>query len=309
VGRFPYGRRWSEWNGHYRDDVRRFWRGDPGLASALATRLCGSSDLYGPSGRLPHHSINFVTCHDGFTLADLVSYNHKHNEANGEGNRDGMDENLSWNCGVEGPTDVPQVLALRRRQAKNLVATLLLSQGVPMLLAGDEFLRTQQGNNNAWCQDNEVSWVDWRLRERHADFFRFVKELIALRKRHPALRRRSFFRGSGPQRNQPPDVVWHGVEPGQPDFSPTSRTLALAIDGRYTDRGPDRDFYCVFNAWQERLPFHVPRSPSGRPWRRLIDTALPSPQDVVGPDEGPPVAFFDRYPVAPYSLVVLMSNV
>jgi glycogen operon protein len=149
VGRFPYGARWSEWNGRYRDDVRRFWRGDPGMAGALATRLCGSADLYEASGRLPRHSLNFITCHDGFTLADLVSYNGKHNEANGEGNRDGMDDNLSWNCGAEGPTDDTGVLNLRRRQAKNLLATLLLSQGVPMLLAGDEFLRTQGGNNNA----------------------------------------------------------------------------------------------------------------------------------------------------------------
>ncbi|HZY91128.1 MAG TPA: glycogen debranching protein GlgX, partial [Gemmataceae bacterium] len=187
VGQFPYGRRWSEWNGLYRDQVRRFWRGDPGLAGALASRLCGSADLYEASGRRPVHSINFVTCHDGFTLSDLVSYNAKHNEANGEGNKDGADDNWSWNCGAEGPTADPKVLGLRRRQARNLLATLFLSQGVPMLLAGDEFLRTQGGNNNAWCQDNAVSWVDWSLADRNADFLRFVRELVALRKRHPAL--------------------------------------------------------------------------------------------------------------------------
>src|SRR5262249_32966470 len=152
VVRFPYGRRWSEWNGRYRDDVRRFWRGEPGMASVLATRLCGSADLYQDWGRQPRHSINFITCHDGFTLHDLVSYDHKHNEANGEGNRDGIAENFSWNCGAEGPTDEPRILGLRRRQARNLIATLFLSQGTPMLLAGDEFLRTQRGNNNAWCQ-------------------------------------------------------------------------------------------------------------------------------------------------------------
>src|SRR5262249_45739939 len=156
VGSFPFGSRWSEWNGQYRDDVRRFWKGDLGQVPRLASRLSGSSDLYGASGRSPLHSINFVTCHDGFTLADLVSYNQKHNLANGEGNRDGANDNWSWNCGVEGPTDNPRVLALRRRQVRNLVATLLLSQGVPMLLAGDEFLRTQRGNNNAGCQDNEI---------------------------------------------------------------------------------------------------------------------------------------------------------
>src|SRR5207253_3437256 len=167
VGRFPFGRRWSEWNGQYRDDVRRFWRGDPGFAATLASRVCGSSDIYQWSGRLPRHTVNFVTCHDGFTLWDLVSYDKKHNEANGEENRDGSDANYSWNCGVEGETADPEVNALRLRQAKNLMTTLMLSQGVPMILAGDEFLRTQKGNNNAWCQDNDISWVDWGLAEEH----------------------------------------------------------------------------------------------------------------------------------------------
>src|SRR5206468_3739854 len=176
--------------------------------ATVASRICGSSDIYQWSGRLPRHTVNFITCHDGFTLADQVSYNHKHNEANGEGNRDGQDENFSWNCGEEGPTDDPKILELRRRQAKNHMATLMLSQGVPMLLAGDEFLRTQKGNNNAWCQDNPVSWVDWRLAETNADFLRFVREMIALRKRHPALRRRGFFHGGAKR----PDVAWHGVE-------------------------------------------------------------------------------------------------
>src|SRR5438132_4304726 len=175
VGKFPFGRRWSEWNGKYRDDVRRFWRSDADTTGALATRLCGSSDLYEPTGRKPVHSINFVTCHDGFTLNDLVSYDQKHNAANGEQNRDGSDANWSWNCGVEGPTTDPAVLRLRRRQARNLMATLLLSQGVPMLLAGDEFLRTQRGNNNAWCQDNDTSWVDWTFAEENQDFLRFVR--------------------------------------------------------------------------------------------------------------------------------------
>ena len=163
VGTFPGEGRWSDWNGRYRDDVRRFWRGDPGMTSALATRLCGSDDLY--AGRGPLHSINYICCHDGFTLNDLVSYNHKHNEANGEGNRDGSDANWSWNCGVEGPTDQHDVLAIRGRQVRNLMATLMLSQGVPMIMGGDEFLRTQHGNNNAWCQDNPISWVDWSLQQ------------------------------------------------------------------------------------------------------------------------------------------------
>lgn len=311
VGRFPFGRRWSEWNGRYRDDVRRFWKGDLGQAGALATRLSGSADLYECSGRLPRHSINFVTCHDGFTLWDLVSYNHKRNEANGEGNRDGMNDNHSWNCGVEGPTDDPDVQALRKRQAKNLLATLLLSQGVPMLLSGDEFLRTQGGNNNAYCQDNEVSWVDWTLAEKNADFLRFARMMIALRKQHPVLRRRSFFRGRGPAADLRPDIVWHGLEPHQPDFSWNSRSLAFALDGSQAGRDtplPDRDFYVACNAWQDPLLFRIPRSPTGRAWRRTVDTALDSPDDVVGLDAGPVVAPGAIYPLAPFSMLVLVSQ-
>jgi isoamylase len=300
VGKFPFGRRWSEWNGQYRDEVRRFWRGEPGLVGALATRLCGSADLYEGSGRAPCHSINFVTCHDGFTLADLVSYNHKHNGANGENNRDGSDWNYSWNCGTEGSSTDPKVVNLRRRQVRNLLATLLLSQGVPMLLGGDEFLRTQGGNNNAWCQDNEVSWVDWSLAQKNADFLRFVREMIALRKRHPTLRRRWFFRGG--------DITWHGVQPGQPDFSSWSRSLALVIDGRRTGREPDRDFYVAFNAWVDPLPFRIPPAPQGRPWRRAIDTALASPNDIVGLDEGPGVEVGKSYTVASFSTLVLIAE-
>jgi glycogen operon protein len=306
VGLFPHGKRWSEWNGQFRDDVRRFWRGDMGLAGAVATRLCGSADLYESAGRRPHHSINFITCHDGFTLADLVSYNRKHNEANGEANRDGMNENHSWNCGIEGPTRTPAVVQLRQRQARNLMLTLLLSQGVPMLLAGDEFLRTQQGNNNAWCQDNEISWVDWSLAESHADFLRFTRMLIALRRQHPALRRRAFFRGKGP--DQCADIIWHGIEPYHPDFSWTSRTLAFCLDGAQTGRENDHDFYVAFNSWRQTLPFLIPPAPNGKPWRRIVDTSLPSPQDIVELDQAPPVTTARRYAVAPHSALVLLSE-
>ena len=312
VGHFPFGRRWSEWNGRYRDDVRRFWRGEPGMAGALATRLCGSADLYQTTGRQPHHSINFITCHDGFTLNDLVSYNVKHNDANGEGNRDGLDENCSWNCGVEGPTADPAILALRRRQVRNLMTTLLLSQGVPMLLAGDEFLRTQRGNNNAWCQDNAVSWIDWKDQERNADFGRFVQMLIALRRRHSALRRRSFFRGPGPVGDQRPDIIWHGTEPFRPDFGSASRTLAFALDGSRTGRlppePPDRDFYVACNAWIDPLNFRIPHAPTGRLWRRVIDTALASPADIVELDAGPLVPFEKPYRVEAHSMIVLISE-
>jgi glycogen operon protein len=308
VGMFPFGRRWSEWNGRYRDDVRRFWRGDPGCAGALATRLAGSADLYEASGRRPLHSINFITCHDGFTLRDLVSYNQKHNEANGEDNRDGANDNLSWNCGVEGPTSDPKIEQLRRRQAKNLLTTLLLSQGVPMLLAGDEFLRTQGGNNNAWCQDNAVSWIDWKLAETNADFLRFTQMLITLRRRHPALRRRTFFKGTPQGPGQRSDIQWHGVEPQKPDFSGFSRIVAFTLDGTQTGREPDRDFYVVCNAWRESLVFRIPASPTGRPWRRVIDTALPSPQDIVELDEGPVVDPRTAYHVSPHSMLVLISE-
>jgi glycogen operon protein len=367
VGHFPFGRRWSEWNGKYRDDVRRFWKGDLGMTGALANRLCGSSDLYQWSGRLPRHSVNFITAHDGFTLYDLVSYNHKHNEANGEGNRDGENHNNSWNCGAEGTTNDPAVNALRRRQVRNLMTTLMLSQGVPMLLAGDEFLRTQQGNNNAWCQDNEISWVNWKLAEENDGFLRFVRELIWLRRRHPALRRRRFFVGEFRRSGQPApsapiltdpmhtvevfpsagpvrpgdagmpreaaeggsaratrergksvsplaDIHWHGVEPDQPDFSFTSRTLAFSLDGRFTGREGDADyqidtdFYVAMNAWSGELRFRVPAAPTRRRWRRLIDTALPSPEDFVPEGEGPPVADGTAYPVAPFSTLVLISE-
>ena len=306
VGTFPGAGRWSDWNGRYRDDVRRFWRGDLDMTSALATRLCGSDDLF--RGRGPLHSVNYICCHDGFTLNDLVSYNAKHNEANGEGNRDGNDASWSWNCGAEGPTDNPAVLQIRSRQVRNLMTTLMVSQGVPMIMAGDEFLRTQHGNNNAWCQDNPISWVDWTLRDRNAGFYRFVKMIIALRKAHPALRRRTFFTGGS--RGQPPEIFWHGTEPARPDFSAGSRSLAFALDGRRCDRPNvvDRDMYVAMNAWVEPLDFKIPAAPSGRPWRRVVDTALPSPEDIVPDDEGPRVSVLQLYRVQPHSMIILISE-
>jgi glycogen operon protein len=217
-----------------------------------------------------------------------------------------MNENYSWNCGIEGPTRTPAIAQLRERQSRNLMLTLLLSQGVPMLLAGDEFLRTQQGNNNAWCQDNDISWIDWSLAETHADFLRFTRMAIALRRRHPALRRRAFFRGKG--QDQRADIVWHGIEPYQPDFSWTSRTLAFCLDGSQTGRDSDHDFYVAFNSWRQSLSFFIPPAPNGKPWRRIIDTSLASPQDIVELDQAPPVATARRYLVAPHSALVLLSE-
>jgi glycogen operon protein len=307
VGRFPFGRRWSEWNGKYRDDVRRFWSGDPDTISGLATRLSGSSDLYEPSGRRPIHSINFVTCHDGFTLNDLVSYDRKHNEANGEGNRDGYDWNWSWNCGIEGPTTNPVIRRQRQRQARNLMATLLLSQGVPMILAGDEFLRTQNGNNNAWCQDNETSWVDWKLADENKHFLRFVREMIAFRKRHPALRRRSFLYGAAGHVR--PDIAWHGLEPDKPDFSPTSRLLAYTLDGSQTGREPDEDIYVAINGDREQTAaVRIPAAPSGKLWRRIIDTSLSPPLDIVAEASGQVVQACATYRLPPLSVAVLVTS-
>jgi isoamylase len=306
VGNFPS--LWSEWNGRYRDVVRDYWRGTDQTLDDFATRLTGSSDLYAANGRRPYASINFITAHDGFTLRDLVSYNEKHNDANGEGNRDGADDNRSWNGGAEGPTDDEGVKALRARQQRNFITTLFLSQGVPMMLGGDEFLRTQKGNNNAWCHDNDISWVDWRLRESNADFVRFVTMLIAMRKQHPALRRRDFFRGAGPLGNLRPDVIWHGVEPHHPDFSHSSRTLAFCLDGTQTGHMLDRDFYVVCNAWIDPIAFRVPRSPNGKRWRRAIDTSLLSPLDILGLDEGPMVPAETEYHVIGHSMLVLIAE-
>ncbi len=306
VGSFPGHGRWSDWNGRYRDDVRRFWRGDAGMTSALATRICGSDDLYQGCG--PLDSINFITCHDGFTLLDLVSYQDKHNEPNGEGNRDGSDVNWSWNCGAEGPSNDPEVVQLRYRQARNLMATLLISQGVPMILAGDEFLRTQNGNNNAWCQDNPISWIDWSENPRSLEFLRFVRMMIALRKAHVVLRRRTFFKTE--RGGQPPAILWHGMQPSKPDFSAGSHAIAFALDGRRCDRPNviDRDIYVAVNANPRPLEFTIPAAPSGRAWRRVVDTALPSPEDIVEEEHGPHVPILQRYPVQAHSMVILVSE-
>jgi isoamylase len=260
VGHFPSWSRWAEWNGRFRDDIRRFIRGDNGMISALATRLCGSPDLYETSQRQPYHGINFVTCHDGFTLADLVSFSRKHNEANGEGNRDGADENYSFNCGVEGPTDQIAINDLRGRQVRNLLTLLLISDGVPMLLAGDEFGRTQNGNNNAYCQDNEIGWVNWEYTERNRDLLAFVRRVIRFRREHPILRRQGFSAADV-------RIHWHGVQLGHPDWSYDSHSLAMHVHGR------EDDIYVIANAWSGDLTFDVPTDIR---WIREIDTAEPS---------------------------------
>jgi isoamylase len=300
VGTFP-GYRWMEWNGRYRDSVRRFVRGDPGLVGEVASRIAGSSDLYQANLRLPINSINFVTCHDGFTSWDLVSYDHKHNEANGENNRDGTNDNLSWNCGVEGETNDPQVQALRLRQSKNLMAVLLLSQGVPMLLAGDEVLRTQHGNNNAWCQDNELGWFDWGLVEKNADMLRFVIGLIGLRKRHPSLQRRRYLSGRVRDRVPHPDITWHGLEIGKAQWDdPTCQTLAFTL-ARMVDS--EADLQVLLNMSVEARTFALPTL-AGRVWHLAVDTARSAPGDLVPPRDQRPVTE-SRYRAYARSVVVL----
>jgi glycogen operon protein len=280
VGNFPP--LWSEWNGQYRDTVRDYWRGEPETLSSMASRLTGSSDLYEASGRRPFASVNFVTAHDGFTLRDLVSYNEKHNETNGEENRDGENHNRSWNCGVEGPTDDPEVNRLRDRQRRNFLATLLLSQGIPMLLGGDEIGRTQRGNNNAYCQDNETAWFDWGAIDE--DFLAFARHLIAIRRAHYIFRRRRWFQGRSLHGAGVADIVWHrpdGSTMTDEDWqSGFAKSLGVFFNGqnipsrgRRGERHVDDDFYLVLNAHHEAVTFRLPPGDRGRCWHRIVDTS------------------------------------
>lgn len=304
-------RRWSEWNGRFRDDTRRFWRADPHTAGPFATRLCGSSDLYEPHGRTPENSINFITSHDGFTLNDLVSYSTKHNEENGEDNRDGDNNNLSQNLGVEGPATKKTIERVRLRQIKNFLATLLLSQGVPMLSMGDEARRTQRGNNNAYCQDNEISWMDWSLVESNQDLVRFTQSLIQLRKIHPALRRTEFFAGNFRHDQSPPDINWFDLQGNPLDWQQTNNSLACSLTSptRHSKSHPtdsnqtsaqtsykhadtlqlvdhsiaNRDLLILFNPTTQNLHYRLPENTTGSPWRLFFDTSK-SLRDNLSPD-------------------------
>ena len=306
VGNFPAG--WSEWNGRYRDAVRSYWRGDPGLIGEIASRMSGSSDLYQAGGRRPNASINFVTVHDGFTLEDLVSFNEKHNEANLEGNLDGTNNNLSWNCGVEGASDDATIGALRARQKRNLLATLFLSQGVPMLLAGDEFGHSQGGNNNAYCQDNETSWLDWELTAERQAQLDFVRDLIALRRTHPIFRRQDFFRG---RVQHIADIIWlnpTGDEMREQEWlRPETRALAMWLFGdALRDRGPrgerlrDNDFLLLLNSSDEAVEFSLPAG-AATGWRCVFDTTdagFAAPPQAAGP----------RYRLSAHASAVLVQR-
>ena len=293
------GDSWKEWNGHFRDDIRGFVRGEPGMVGRLANRIFASPDLYAGDHLEPEQSVNFVTCHDGFTLNDLVSYDRKANLANGEGNRDGSDDNRSWNCGVEGPTDDPAVEALRARQVRNLLALTLLSTGVPMITMGDESRRTQLGNNNAWCHDGPLTWLDWDQVERQDELARFVRRLLDFRfgfdptEANLGAPLREFLSRA--------QIEWHGVALNAPDWSPESRSLAVC----FTARGRPGRVYAAFNAYWEPLEFQLPESLRG--WRRLVDTSRPPPEDAVGWHEAA-IVDVPTYRVGPRSVVVLGSR-
>ncbi len=312
VGKFPVG--WAEWNDRYRDAVRSYWKGDGGVIGELAYRITGSSDLYARSGRRPYASINFVTAHDGFTLNDLVSYNHKHNEANGEGNRDGTDNNRSWNCGVEGPTDDPEVNALRTRQRRNFLATLFLSQGVPMMLAGDAIGHTQDGNNNAYCQDNEISWTNWKITDAEKDLLAFGQLMIALRKNHPVFHRRNFFQGRAIKGAGVKDILWlqpDGGEMTDEEWKQESaRCMGLFLAGEALDEVDERNqpikdesFLVLMNAHHEAIPFVLPTLANGAIWVALVDTSCEPNGNPGGCHQGE-----GKYPLEARSLAILVAR-
>ena len=312
VGNFPVG--WAEWNDRYRDTMRAYWKGDGGLIGDFARRLTGSSDFYEHSGRKPYASVNFVTAHDGFTLHDLVSYNGKHNEANGEDNRDGTDNNNAWNCGAEGSTDDAEIITLRARQKRNLLATLLLSQGVPMLVAGDEMGRTQGGNNNAYCQDNEISWVDWNLSAADRDLLAFTQRIIALRNEHPVFRRRNFFQGRAIRGSEIKDIHWlkpDGSEMSDDEWAHDfARCLGVFLSGEAMmerdRRGRsirDNNFLLIFNSHHETIPFHLPILREGCEWQAILDTHFADGLEPDGEFQGG-----DSYPVEGRSLALLIQR-
>ena len=303
VGEFTYGNRWMEWNGKFRDDVRRFVKGDPGMVPKLATRLAGSSDLYQDDGREPYHSVNFITCHDGFTLSDLVSYHDKHNQQNGEDNRDGSDLNFSWNCGYEGETANSKILELRNKQIKNFAAILLFSQGVPMILGGDEFGRTQKGNNNAYCQDNELGWIDWELLKKNKNSHRYFKLLIEFRKNHPSLRRTQF---QVEKINNRPAMSWHGFKVNRPDWSESSKSLAVHYAAN--PKTSDCDLYLMFNADASGHSFALPKLPPMKMWYRVLNTSYESPDDILQTGFEADLKTQKNYRLAPYTVAALISK-
>lgn len=310
VGSFPSYGRWAEWNGKYRDTIRKFLKGDLDSVGEMAQRLQGSPDLYALAGRSPATSINFITCHDGFTLTDLVSYNNKHNEVNGENNNDGANDNYSWNCGVEGWTDEPGIRALRLRQMKNAVAMLMVSQGVPMILMGDEMGRSQQGNNNTYCHDNELNWLDWTLRQSHGELFRFFKYCIALRKAHPVLRNRQHFRNRDYAGSSYADITWHGTQAWNADWSASSRTLAFMLCGQHAREGTitDNYIYVAMNMYWQSCWFELPQLPNKLHWHIFANTGMSSPEDIYKPGTEPVLEEQHGLLVGDHSVIILVGR-
>ncbi|MDR1444452.1 MAG: glycogen debranching protein GlgX [Treponema sp.] len=310
VGWFPGGR-WAEWNDRFRDDMRCYWRGDPKTTRHVATRLSGSSDLYLRDGRKPFHSINFITSHDGFTLNDLVSYNSKHNDENGENNRDGSGNNSSSNYGIEGPATNPAIVDLRLRQMKNFIGSMMVSLGTPMLLGGDEIGRTQRGNNNAYCQDNDISWYDWSLLEKNASLYRFAKRMIAFRLRHPGFMRPEFYTGRDGNYNAIPDISWFNEAGETPGWETIGPCIAFRMDGSKAEvlaDQDDNDFFIMFNGGEKTVRFSVAAPPDGKRWVRVVDTSLPSPRDILEPGSEEPLDDAGAYRVKDHSIVIFISQ-
>lgn len=308
VGTFPAYGRWAEWNGKYRDAIRKFIKGDPGMMSEMAQRLMGSPDIYHDRGR--DASVNFITCHDGFTLYDLYSYNEKHNWANGENNRDGTNDNHSWNCGIEGDTDDPDIMALRYRLMKNAVAVLMVSQGIPMLLMGDEIAHTKQGNNNTYCHDNELNWFDWHEIYENSGLHRFFRHSINFRKMHPILRGKSYLGDGQYSSGEDIEVSWHGTQAWYADWSHHSRELAFMIKGKRNINGRALDdyIYVAMNMYWEGLWFELPELPSRWHWRVFVNTGLPSPEDIYEPDFEPRLKNQKQVLLGPRSVVILVAR-
>ena len=305
LGGFPAGNnnRWSEWNGRFRDDIRRFIRGDDNAATGAATRIAGSSDCYNHSGRSPLASVNFITAHDGFTLNDLVSYNYKHNEENGEDNRDGSDDNLSWNHGFEGKCTNPKIELLRTKKIKTALLYLFVSQGVPMLLGGDEMRRSQDGNNNAYCQDNALAWFDWTLAQKNEGLIRFTSKLIELRKAHSVFSRNEFFRDAY-EKGEVPEIAWYDMNAKVPDWSKMTRFLGFRLNG--LDK--DNDFYIATNMDLYDLTINLPSLPAGKKWYRVADTCLESPDDILDCGKEELLTEQRRYVLVSNCSVILMSK-
>lgn len=309
LGGFPGGRRWAEWNDRFRDDIRRFWRGDEYVSTNAATRISGSSDLFTISGRAPYHSINYVCCHDGFTMNDLVSYNGKHNDENGEGNRDGSDSNWSYNHGYEGPTLNPVIEKMRNRQMRNYILTLLISQGTPMLLGGDEFRRGQQGNNNAYCQDNDISWFDWENCSLNSALVSFTRKAIRLRKNHPVFRRTEFFKGS--VAGKKPDIQWYAADGSNPDWSKISRFLAFRLLGTFNSGAgkiSDNDFFIAANTDRQDIMLRIPAITDSRKWYRIADTSIEDETSLLSVENAETLISQDRYVLPASSMLILVAK-